>query len=102
MARLKDKGFTIWPFEPPAFPLVVEIYPRVLAPGVVKSRVEHRARYLARFPTLTPGQIARAQGSDDAFDAAVSALVMARRPDEFRELDPVPDELARLEGRIWA
>jgi hypothetical protein len=26
LARLKDEGFAIWPFDPPALPLALEIY----------------------------------------------------------------------------
>ena len=44
----------------------------------------------------------RAAGSEDAFDAAVSALVMARHRDELSALPPVPPgSRLRLEGAIW-
>jgi hypothetical protein len=44
----------------------------------------------------------RAAGSEDAFDAAVSALVMARHREELSALPPVPPgSRLRLEGAIW-
>jgi diadenosine tetraphosphate (Ap4A) HIT family hydrolase len=42
-----------------------------------------------------------ARGSEDALDAAVSAVVMARHVDDIRALPPAGDDHARLEGRIW-
>lgn len=94
--RLRSAGAAVWPFDAPGWPLVVEIYPRLLTGAVVKSRAAARDAYLARrYPNL--GLIA----SEDAFDAAVSALEMARHTDDLAALPAEPDAELRREGRIW-
>jgi hypothetical protein len=105
---LADAGLAIWPFDDPALPVVVEIYPRlltILAAGgpVVKSRHRDRRAVMGRcFPEQDPVLRERAAGSDDAFDAAVSALVMARHADDLAALPRVAREApARLEGEFW-
>jgi hypothetical protein len=79
---------------------VVEIYPRLLTGPVIKSRREARLTYLERFPDLSPDHRATAASCEDAFDAAVSALVMAANlnPDL---LPVVSDVEMRQEGVIW-
>jgi hypothetical protein len=37
LPRLRQAGWSIWPFDPPSLPLLVEIYPRLLTGPVVKS-----------------------------------------------------------------
>lgn len=102
LARLRAAGFHVWPFDPPAFPLVVEIYPRVLTGPVNKSSFADRCEYLrTSFPELPTELAVHAMQSDDAFDAAVSALVMSRCADEFASLPPVDDARRRAEGIIW-
>jgi predicted nuclease with RNAse H fold len=98
LLRLREAGAAIWPFDPPGWPLVLEIYPRLLTGPVVKSRPAARQAYVARwYPNLAEWSIA----SEDAFDAAVSALVMARHADNLAALPSEPDHELRLEGRIW-
>jgi hypothetical protein len=88
---LHERGFSIWPFDPPGWPRVLEIYPRMLTGPVAKSRAAARDAYLERrYPGLECP-------TEDAFDAAVSALVMARHVDEFAHL---PLQTCR-EGAIW-
>ena len=100
--RLHEAGFSIWPFDVPAWPRVVEIYPRVLTGPVNKSRREDRLAYLeGNFPELPAGMRSLAASTDDAFDAAVSALVMARHEPELLHLPPVEDAEILLEGLIW-
>jgi len=100
--RLHQSGFSIWPFGPPGYPLVVEIYPRLLTDAVVKSQPAARADYLAaHYPHLSPEMLTRAAASDDAFDAAVSALVLARHGDELAALPTVRDAQRQREGVIW-
>jgi hypothetical protein len=96
--RLAAAGFRVWPFEAAGLPLVVEIFPRVLTGPVRKNRQSERQRYLAEIP-LAPELRQRAAASDDAFDAAVSALAMAAAVDELRALPDEPDYA--LEGKIW-
>lgn len=95
---LAAAGFQIWPFDAPRLPLVVEIYPRLLTGPVQKNSQRARDRYLAAVPM--PAEFRRlAAISDDAFDAAVSALVMAGALDELLALAEEPDYA--LEGKIW-
>jgi hypothetical protein len=99
--RLRAAGAAIWPFDRPGWPLVVEIYPRMLTGKIVKSRCTERERYLTRYDALEPDQRTLAAASDDAFDAAVSALVMARHADDLASLPEESDAHLRREGRIW-
>jgi hypothetical protein len=103
LADLADAGFAIWPFDDPGWPVGLEIYPRALTGPVLKSRHRARREYLARrFGAQDEVMRERAAGSEDAFDAAVSALVMARHRDEFAALEaPPPGSPQRLEGAIW-
>jgi hypothetical protein len=102
LARLRAAGFHVWPFDRPAFPLVVEIYPRVLTGAVNKSSFAERCEYLrTTFPELPTELAVHAMQSDDAFDAAVSALVMSRRVEEFLALPAADDPQRRAEGWIW-
>ena len=97
--RLTGAGFQIWPFDRPAVPLVVEIYPRLLTGPVVKSSQRERERYLEAVPL--PGDLRRlAASSEDAFDAAVSVVVMAARVEELTALPEEPGYA--IEGKIWA
>ncbi len=103
LARLRKAGFSIWPFDPPRLPLLVEIYPRLLTGPVVKSSAAARTEYLARaeFAAL-PGPVrAAAQGSEDAFDALVSAWRMREHAAAWADLAWPPDARTRIEGAIW-
>ena len=103
LVRLREAGFAIWPFDRPASPPVaVEIYPRVFTGPVVKSSGSARAGVLdARSPALRPELRDRAVASEDAFDAAVSALAMSIHENQLRTLARVDDEISRREGRVW-
>jgi hypothetical protein len=102
LLRLQDAGYAIWPFDDPAPPPVaVEIWPRALTGPVVKSDPVARAQHLdAHLPGLTAELRAAAVGSEDAFDAAVSAVVMSRHEARLRTLPPVED--AGVEGEVWS
>lgn len=79
LTALSREGFAIVPFSPPRLPWAMEIYPRILTGPVVKSDPEARRRALADgFPEIPEQLRQRAIGSEDAFDAALSAVVMAR------------------------
>lgn len=103
LAALESVGFCIWPFDGEGWPRVVEIYPRVLTGPIVKARETDRRTYLAERTADQPQTLMkRAARSADAFDAAVSALVMARHVDELEALEQVPrGSIYRREGRIW-
>lgn len=96
--RLAAVGFQVWPFDAPALPLVVEIFPRLLTGPVTKNRQTERERYLERVALLSHLRRAAA-ASEDAFDAAVSAVVMARAIDELLALRG--ESGYELEGKIW-
>jgi SAM-dependent methyltransferase len=101
LAHLRKAGFAVWPFDSPALPLVVEIYPRALTGPVVKSDPAARRSYLDawRWPADPAARSAVAE-TEDAFDAAVSARQMLLHAVEFSDL-PAADERERVEGRIW-
>ena len=85
LLRLREAGFRVWPFEAArglkeARPLVVEMYTRLLTGPVAKSNAVARGAYLLRkrkedaaYAGLSRGVVAKACGSEDAFDALVCA-----------------------------
>ncbi len=98
LLKLQRGGASVWPFDPPGWPLVLEIYPRLLTGAVAKSRPAAREAYLAlHWPQLPRWHIR----TEDAFDAAVSAVVMAQHAQQFQRLPNEHDPVAKLEGRIW-
>ena len=102
LARLRDGGFSVWPFDRVRAPLAIEIYPRLLTGPVRKSDPRARAEHLAEgFPEIGRALASEAASSEDAFDAAVSAVVMSRHLDDISELSASADPTDLLEGRIW-
>jgi hypothetical protein len=104
LIALQDAGFSIWPFDAPRLPMVVEIYPRYLTGPVNKSSRIARALYIQNHHADERRDVQDLSGSsEDAFDAAVSAAVMVRARHEFARLERgghrADDE--SLEGRIW-
>jgi hypothetical protein len=100
--QLHQAGATIWPFVRNSGPIVVEIYPRLMTGPVRKSNPLARAQLLEqRYPNLAWEHARFAALSADAFDAAVSALVMVEHLAELQALPDEPDPRLRLEGRIW-
>lgn len=103
LKRLRDAGFAVWPFDAPRRPCVVEIYPRLLTGAVNKGNAGARADYLSsRYPALDDGVLRLAASSEDAFDAAVSALAMDEARGELLDLTAMDDLRTRQEGQIWA
>lgn len=105
LLELRIGGFAVWPFDAPAEPPVaIEIYPRALyppsvgLPRLVKRDRSSRRRHLARWFAAEP-LLQRAATSEDAFDAAVSALVMSAHAAELAALPALPERA--LEGEIW-
>jgi len=100
--RLRTAGFAVWPFDDASVPVLFEIWPRLLTGPVVKTSADARARYLSDHDVdLPPVLRDRAVASDDAFDAVVSALVMARHVDDLFARRAVDDGTTRLEGEVW-
>ena len=101
LLALRDAGFAVWPFDAGGPPAVVEIYPRLMyGHGVRKRRAaERRALLTTLFSDQSASLRRRAAASEDAFDAAVSALVMSRRDASLARL---PQRRGwELEGRVW-
>jgi hypothetical protein len=102
--ELAGAGFTVWPFEPAGDATIIEIYPRLFTGKVVKSSARACLNHLnARYPKDELPDLLRgmAAATEDAFDAAVSVLEMARAGDALRRL-PDGDDVDRIEGRIWS
>ena len=115
LVRLREAGFRVWPFDRPALaakspkPLVVEMYTRLNTGAVHKSNPVARAAYLLRkrredsaYAALSRTVMQRARGSEDAFDALVSTMVMAEHRAEFVTLPKPRDPLHSLESWTWA
>ena len=102
LRRLRAAGFSIWPFDPAGPATVLEVYPRLLTGPVCKSSRQERARYVAEagWP-IAPSFEAAVIGSEDAFDAAISALVMDNHRAELAALGPSADPRTLLEGDVW-
>jgi hypothetical protein len=91
-----------------ARPLVVEMYTRLMTGAVAKSNEAARKAYLkARrkedevYAGISRGVMKKAEGSEDAFDALVSAMEMVRHHGEFAGLKATTDAELRLEGITW-
>jgi hypothetical protein len=99
---LRQGGFHVWPFDDGALPVIIEMYPRLLTGPVVKSSAQARISYLAQWRSaMDPEHLANATASEDAFDAAVSALVMDTLWSKLASLPKVVDETLLMEGLIW-
>jgi hypothetical protein len=110
LLRLREAGFGIWPFDAPSVkkPMVVEIYTRLMTGAVTKSSEVARTAYLAKkrkenalYAGISRGVMAKARGSEDAFDALVTAMVMTEHRAEFSRLRRTEDEVFRMEGQTW-
>jgi hypothetical protein len=102
LRRLRAAGFSIWPFDPPSPSVILEVYPRLLTGPVRKNRREERARYVAGAPwSVAPAFTAAIIESEDAFDAAISALAMGEHLADLAALAPSDDPVTLLEGDVW-
>jgi hypothetical protein len=101
LARLRREGFSVWPFDAGGWPRAVEIYPRLLTGPVTKSVPAARTGYLAALGwPADPLLRELAASTEDAFDAALSALRMFQHQEDLADPPLVP-EVAALEGWIW-
>ncbi len=108
LLRLSQSGFSVWPFDVPRLPMLLEIYPRLLTGEVKKSNGEARREYLRQrrlanpaYMALSDEVVAKACGSEDAFDALVSVMEMSARRANFGELVRAVDPVMLLEGAVW-
>ncbi len=100
LRALRRSGWSIWPFDPPGSHTVVEIYPRLFTGAVVKSRNATRLECLAQIPELETEVRSAMIGSEDAFDAGLSAIAMSRAAGAGATW-PIVDPTAVIEGQIW-
>ena len=102
LRRLQAAGFSIWPFDAASPWVVLEVYPRLLTGPVRKNSREERARYVAEAPwSVAPAFAAAIVESEDAFDAAISALVMDGQRADLAALRPSTDPVTLLAGDVW-
>src|SRR5207249_2523855 len=95
LARLRREGFSIWPFDQAGWPRAVEIYPRLLTGPVAKSVQSARTGYLTRLGWPADAALReRAASTEDAFDAAVSALGMDEHQEDLAAPPSVPETAA--------
>jgi hypothetical protein len=76
--------------------------------AVTKSSEVARTAYLAKkrkenalYAGISRAVMAKARGSEDAFDALVTAMVMVEHRGEFAGLRRTEDEVFRMEGQTW-
>jgi hypothetical protein len=114
LERLREARFRVWPYEAAALgvknpkPLLVEMYTRLLTGPVAKSNELARRAYLREKKTtdsayagLVRGVLAKAYASEDAFDALVCCVEMAKWRAEFAGLKATRDAVSRVEGITW-
>jgi len=114
LLALWESGFRVWPFESASLdgkkprPLLVEMYTRLMTGAVAKSNEAARRAYLAAkrksdaaYAGLGHEVLAKAYGSEDAFDALVSVVEMVRYGKEFAGLKATKDKMLCLEGITW-
>lgn len=97
LTRLRDAGFSIWPFDPPRLPVVVEVWPRHFTGPVVKRRADDRLRHVTE-----RGLPVVAAATEDAFDAVCTALGMWEEREQLAALPVLTDPVSRREGRIFS
>jgi hypothetical protein len=103
LSTLRSSGLAIWPFDEVAWPLVVEIWPRLFTGPVVKRSAERRRAHLGTLARAIPAALLEpAAASEDAFDAAVSALSLDASSDELASLRRPSDPRLLVEGDIFA
>jgi len=99
--ELRQAGWAIWPFDAQSSHTIAEIYPRVFTGPVVKKQQAARAAWLARHGDegISARDMQTMIGSEDAFDAGASALVLMRHF-AAAPLPVVTDPVRLREGQI--
>jgi hypothetical protein len=114
LLRLWEYGFRVWPYESAALhgktpkPLLTEMYTRLLTGAVAKSNAAARKECLRAkrrddvlYAGLSRGIVAKAEGSEDGFDALVCCVEMVRWREGFASLRATRDEELMMEGITW-
>jgi hypothetical protein len=78
LPRLREAGWSLWPFDPPTAHVAAEIWTRPLTGPVAKSRPDARRAWLRAHAEGPRGLLRAAADSEDAFDAAACAVVLSR------------------------
>jgi len=100
LTRLRAAGVAVWPVDAAGPATVVEIYPRELTGPVVKSDAAARRAHARADHRVPPALLDAATATEDAFDAAFSALAMAEHAEDLGALGATGSR-SDLEGRIW-
>lgn len=102
LLTLLEARFDVWPLERVGDEprgVAVEIYPRLFTGRVAKSNAAARAGAVRELLAGQPSEFAAlARDSEDAFDAAVSAVALSRHE---VTVDWDVDERMSLEGRVY-
>ena len=102
LARLRAAGASIWPFDDAGPLTVVEIYPRLFTGPVVKRSAPARRAAVAGDRRVPAALVEDVVASEDAFDAALSALAMAEHLVDLGRLRAAtPGSPPALEGALW-
>ncbi|MFC5139499.1 hypothetical protein ACFPK1_14750 [Actinomycetospora rhizophila] len=102
LARLRTAGFAVWPFDDAGPATLIEIYPRVHTGPVVKRSPAARREDVAGDPRIPATLRDDVVATEDAFDAALSALAMAEHLDAIRSLRAAPTGSPEaIEGALW-
>ena len=114
LRTLHAHGFCVWPFDDALLaddlprPLLIEMYTRLLTGPVAKRSEAARRAYLNAkretdqlYVRLSRQVLAKANTSEDAFDALVCCVEMVRWRHEFPSLRATTDHTLGLEGITW-
>lgn len=102
LARLRAAGFAVWPFDDAGPATALEIYPRVHTGPVVKRSATARRAIVDADPRIPAELRDTVVDTEDAFDAALTALDMAEHADELAALRAAtPGSPESIEGALW-
>jgi hypothetical protein len=105
LLALCDCGVTVWPFDVPRLPVVVEVFPRalahLLAPDAAgRTGADFRAAVIDRHADAFGDLVGVVAGNQDAFDAAVAAVALDGAPDLVGQLMRTRADQDLREGSI--
>ena len=102
LARMRAAGVAVWPFDDAGPATVVEIYPREMTGPVVKSSEAARRALVEADARIPAALVSDVVATEDAFDAALSAVGMSERVTALAGLPAAaPGTPEVLEGAIW-
>lgn len=101
LTRLRASGVAVWPFDDAGVATALEVYPTMFSGRARRSLAARRAAVEVddRIPEALVDDVVATQ---DAFDAALTALAMAARVDELSALRTAAIGTPEaLEGALW-